>query len=255
MPQIKAGGYGSAPFAPFTDPDTNQDIGVDVDGVGLQLGVSKLAPGNQDQWAAGAVWGTSTDGGVAIAWKDGNGDYDSEVWDSTPLAEDPRATPEPFIAFDPRWVGDGCFIGSRFVALEQGVTPSIPSVNATTNIDLPPGYLIIPPSIPGLSRYDFSLGTPAVLNPQPPSAPGTTLVNSFGAYPGQVDQTWLNENPPNDPIDDLPPYGQIYSPGQIVFDVFDQVDSFTPIPAQPLTRPAQVGDELAIAYSNFASFT
>ncbi len=255
MSQILCGGY-SEPFAPFTDPATGSDIGVDPDAPQLQLFESKLAPQQENRWVVGATWGQLDPqaepaiAGGAIAWIDDNLQYQSETWDGSTLSEDPRdsADKESWGARRPRWVGHGCLIGDAVFPNETNVTLSDPSL-ATLSVDLPPGTVVVPGAIAGIARYDLSLPrNPQAFPPAAESIPGLRQVTTnFGlTYYGGA------ENVPFDPIE----YGQQFGDGIIVFEVFHagqtvaQVQANTSRPsADSPTSPPQVGDALAISVS------
>jgi len=259
MAQIRCGGF-SDPFDPF------EGLSVDPDAPGLQLHVDKLAPGQENQWVAGAVWGQSADApdeapviaGGAIAWTDSTQTHHTKQWDHAPLPEDPRPQRQPFGYFKPKWAGEGCFIGHEFFPLEQGVDIGNPTADAEPSFDLPPGMVIVPEAIAGLSRYDFTNGVPHHLTPQGPSRAGTTTVkyeDTGETEVGACDEAWVTHNLHLPEYDyDLPQvYGVRYSRGQIVFEKFHQGRTVAQVrgdrsrpQADPLTRPPQVGDKLAI---------
>ncbi|MEM1427514.1 MAG: hypothetical protein AAGF75_13305, partial [Cyanobacteria bacterium P01_H01_bin.130] len=256
---IEIAGFGQI-IAPFTDPDSATDIGVEATAPSIQLHVSKLAPKQANRWVAGAHWGqpegASEDApaiaGGAIAWMDETLQYHSKTWDGSPLAEDPRdgGAKESWGARRPRWIGHGCYIGDDLFAKEEGVDVSDPS-GSTLSVDLPPGLVVIPQVIAGLARYDLSEPrNPKAFPPAAESIPGLRQVNTnFGLtyYAG-------NENFPFDPIE----FGQQFGEGFVIFEVFhvgqtmDQVQANTSRPsADPPDRDPVVGDALAVnlAYS------
>ncbi|MEM9771525.1 MAG: hypothetical protein AAF889_08015 [Cyanobacteria bacterium P01_D01_bin.73] len=270
MAKIILGGF-IDPIEPFTDPATGEDIGVPTDAPGLQVHASKLGVDQEDRWVAGAVFG-QPDGapanaprvaGGAIAWKNAAGEYDSKTWDGTSLSEDPRTAKQPWGAFNPVWNDGGLIIGREIFAKESNVTIGTPTGDSSVHVDLPPGMVIVPQAIAGLSRHDFINGSPNNPQPQAPSRPGVAIARDDydnSEYWVAANQIWLNENAGN-PEDEPNVYPFHIIPYQdtniILFDVFypgqtvAQVQANSSRPqAEPLTRAPQVGDQLAIVVSH-----